>query len=137
MRPEKLAASAVRAVTSPPRPACWEDSRPDRYPCGCNGTPHWHPEPDIRVTAYWYAAHHGLPCDLDYLLEFGAQAARRARWLGIGEQKMQEGPLIVHTWPEFVFDQVMRARQQPAAPQQPQFYPPGSWAEAAHPARSA
>lgn len=24
--------------------ACWEDSQPDRYPCGCNGTPHWHPK---------------------------------------------------------------------------------------------
>jgi hypothetical protein len=94
-------------------------------------------QPEIRVTAYWYAEVHGLPCDLDYLMELGAQAARLARWEGIPQQKVLEGPSWVHTWPERVFDQVTRAARgradaERAAPQQPQFYPPGSWAEAAH-----
>lgn len=94
-------------------------------------------QPEVRVTAYWYAEVHGLPCDIDYLMELGAQAARLARWEGIPQQKVLEGPSWVHTWPERVFDQVLRSRSAwqavtAAAPQQPQFYPPGSWAAAAH-----
>jgi hypothetical protein len=61
---------------------------------------------EIRVTAYWHAAGHGLPCDLDFLLEFGRQAARRARWLGLEETKVPEGPYWVHAWPEAVWEHV-------------------------------
>jgi hypothetical protein len=89
--------------------ASWEASQPDRYPCACDGRPHWHPRP--RVTAYRYAADHGLPCDLDSLLALGLAAARRGRWLGIGEYRVLEGPLWVHTWPAAVFDLVVRSWQ--------------------------
>jgi hypothetical protein len=56
--------------------------------------------PGTRVTAYFYAAARGLPCDLDYLTELGRAAARRARWLGIPPWRVLEGPLAVHAWPE-------------------------------------
>lgn len=59
--------------------------------------------PDQRVTAYWYASQHGLPCDLDYLLQLGLAAARRARWEGIAPLYVAEGPLRVHTWPERIW----------------------------------
>jgi hypothetical protein len=61
----------------------------------------------MRVTAYAYAASRGLPCDLDSLLRLGLAAARHARWLGVGEYRVPEGPYpAVHTWPEAVFDYV-------------------------------
>jgi hypothetical protein len=63
----------------------------------------------LRVTAYWYASHHGLPCDLDSLLALGLAAARHGRWLGIPPWYVQEGPLRVHTWPETVFAYVTGA----------------------------
>ena len=69
--------------------------------------------PEPRVTAYWHASTHGLPLDPDFLLELGIQAARRARWLGIGEAKTPEGPFLVHTWSDSVFDYV--APRSPAA----------------------
>ena len=58
-----------------------------------------------RVTAYWYALTHGLPCDLDSLFESGRQAAWRARWEGIPEYRVTEGPFQVHTWPERIWDE--------------------------------
>lgn len=65
--------------------------------------------PGCRVTAYWYASHHGLPCDLDYLKAFGAAAARLARWQGILVLRVPEGPYLVHSWPEAVWDETCRA----------------------------
>jgi hypothetical protein len=88
-----------------------------------------------RVTAYRYSLDHALPCDLDSLLVLGLAAARHGRWLGIGECKTWEGPpgaqFPVHTWPDYVFAYVTRPVQVPP-PQQPQFYPPGSWAAVMH-----
>jgi hypothetical protein len=68
---------------------------------------------ETRVTAYWYASQRGLPADLDFLLEFGIRAARHARWLGIAESKIPEGPYLVHAWPESVW-----AYAAPASPAQ-------------------
>lgn len=79
------------------------------------------PSPDHRCTAYWYAARAGMvsvpqaPGDLDFLLEFGAQAARLARWHGIPEQRTAEGPFQVHTWPEVIWSAVADAMANSAA----------------------
>jgi hypothetical protein len=86
-------------------------------------------DPEIRMTAYYYATVHGLPCNLEYLTELGLQTTRRARWLGIPEAKVIEGPLWVHTWPELVWDSIAR-RDGPVlvpaswCPPAPQQYPP-------------
>ena len=72
--------------------------------------------PGARVTAYWYSARRGLPCDLESLRELGLQAARRARWLGLQPLLVPEGPFLVHAWPERVWDQVTVLRK---------FAPPG------------
>jgi hypothetical protein len=87
---------------------------------------------DLRCTAYWYASRHGLPCDTGSLLALGLAAARHARWLGIPPWYVPEGPLRVHTWPLEVFAYVTRPAQAPPPPQQPQFYPPGSWVAVMH-----
>jgi hypothetical protein len=62
-----------------------------------------------RVTAYFYAAQHGLPVTFGFLLELGGRAARLARWYGEAELRVQEDPhgIIgpVHTWPEWVFEE--------------------------------
>ncbi len=71
-------------------------------------------QPELRVTAYYYSLSRGLPCDLDSLLALGLAAAREARWLGIPGAKVPEGPLLVHTWPESVFEAVIRAGKVPA-----------------------
>jgi len=64
---------------------------------------------ELRVTAYRYSLDRGLPCDLDSLAALGLAAAREGRWLGIPELKVPEGPeLIVHTWPERVWDAALR-----------------------------
>jgi hypothetical protein len=59
------------------------------------------------VTAYYYAAHHGLPVTFGYLLELGARAARLARWSGQAEMRVTEDPsgLIgpVHSWTEDIW----------------------------------
>lgn len=59
--------------------------------------------PELRVTAYWYAATHGLPCDLDYLKDLGYHAARVAAWQGMQPWRVPEGPYWVHTWPEWLW----------------------------------
>ena len=63
----------------------------------------------MRVTACWYAASHGLPCDLEYLTKLGRAAARRARWLGIPAWQVPEGPYLVHSWPEEIWGEVSGA----------------------------
>ena len=57
-----------------------------------------------RVTAYWHASTHGLPCDLDCLRELGLRAWRIAAWYGIPQLKTPEGPYLVHTWPPWLWD---------------------------------
>jgi hypothetical protein len=61
------------------------------------------------VTAYWWAAQHGLPVTFGFLLELGGRAARLARWHGLAELRVHEDPhgIIgpVHTWPEWVFEE--------------------------------
>ncbi len=61
------------------------------------------PDPP-RVSAYWHALHHGLPCDLDWLRETGLRAWRIAAWYGLPPLKTPEGPYLVHTWPEWLWD---------------------------------
>jgi hypothetical protein len=59
-----------------------------------------------RVTCWWYVLNHGLAAqlgDYDHLLAIGAHAAALARWLGIPPYRVPEGPLWVHTWPEWVW----------------------------------
>lgn len=66
--------------------------------------------PEPRVTAWWYVCRYGLADrfgTLDALLDLGLRAAQRARWEGIPEQRVAEGPFIVHTWPERVWAQVI------------------------------
>jgi hypothetical protein len=94
---------------------------------------------DFRVTAYWYAARHGLPCDTDSLLALGLAAARHARWLGIGECKTWEGPpgaqFPVHTWPGHVFAYVAchAARVQAGVTEIYHSLPDAGWGEGAAP----
>jgi len=57
-----------------------------------------------RVTAYWHASQHGLPCDLDYLRELGLRAWRIAAWYGIPPLKAPEGPFWVHTWAPWTWE---------------------------------
>lgn len=57
-----------------------------------------------RVTAYWHAASHGLPCDLDSLRELGLRAWRIAAWYSLPPLKVPEGPYLVHTWPGWLLD---------------------------------
>ena len=75
--------------------------------------------PGTRVTAYRYALDRGLPCDLASLADLGLAAARHARWLGIPEYRVPEGPpgnpFWVHTWPEAVFDYVVTWQAQAEA----------------------
>jgi uncharacterized protein DUF4326 len=47
-----------------------------------------------------------------YLLELGLRAARAARWLGLAQAPVREGPFWVHQWPERIWDEAAR----PAAP---------------------
>ena len=54
-----------------------------------------------RVTAYWFASHHGLPVSYGFLLEFGARAARAARWYGIERSVVWEGAGPPGTEPGF------------------------------------
>lgn len=58
----------------------------------------------MRCSAYWYALHRGLPADLDYLRALGLTAYRMARWEGLEEWKVPEGPWIVFMWPEHIWD---------------------------------
>jgi hypothetical protein len=62
--------------------------------------------PGTRVTAYAFSAARGLPCDLAALADLGLAAARHARWLGIPEFRVPEGPYIVHTWPAEIYEYV-------------------------------
>jgi Domain of unknown function (DUF4326) len=67
-------------------------------------------QPEPRVTAYRYVYDHGLLDRLgtmDALLEIGLQAARLGHWYGIGEQKVAEGSLNVHTWPAAIWAEVI------------------------------
>ena len=73
------------------------------------------PEPGWRFTAYYWAAHRGLPTTLEYLTELGAIAAGEARWAGLRQATVPEGPYIVHTWPE----QIWRAAEAKLAAANP------------------
>jgi hypothetical protein len=77
--------------------------------------------PGWRCTAYYYAAHSGLPVTYSYLLELGLRAARAARWLGLRQATVREGPFRVHTWPEWVW---VRAAASLAIPARPAGPPP-------------
>jgi hypothetical protein len=73
--------------------------------------------PGARVTAWRYSAARGLPCDLGSLSAMGLAAARHARWAGIPPWRVPEGPpgaqLLVHTWPEAVYEYVTTAAPCP------------------------
>jgi len=58
-----------------------------------------------RCSAFYWAAHRGLPVTLSYLQELGLRAARLGRWHGIPEARAPEGPYIVFLWPEQVWEQ--------------------------------
>jgi hypothetical protein len=62
--------------------------------------------PGMRCTAYFYAQQSGLLTghgDMEFLTELGWHAAVLARWHQIPPWKVNEGPLFVHTWPEWVW----------------------------------
>lgn len=61
------------------------------------------PEPP-RVTAYYHASTHSLPCDLDWLRELGLRAWRIAAWYGVPQLKVPEGPYLVHTWEPWLWE---------------------------------
>ena len=83
--------------------------------------------PGIRCSAYWYAWRAGLltsgdlftggeySADLEFLRTLGWFAARRARWLGIPDMTVPEGPYRVHMWPERVWSDTADAMAQAAA----------------------
>jgi hypothetical protein len=52
-----------------------------------------------RFTAAWWTIKYNLPEERDALLALGLTAFRIARWYGIEEAKVVEGPYWVHTWP--------------------------------------
>ena len=76
--------------------------------------------PGMRCSSWWYAMHRGLPQDLAYLKGLGLAAARLARWEGLEEWKVPEGPDQVHMWPERIFDEAARhpagVLREPGAP---------------------
>lgn len=68
------------------------------------------PDDLMRCSALWYALRTGMVDgavdfgDLEFLRELGAQAACRARWHGIPEWRVPEGPWpAVCMWPEWVW----------------------------------
>lgn len=58
----------------------------------------------MRCTAYWFARARGLPQDLDYLKALGLTAYRMARWEGLEEWRVPEGPYFCCMWPERIWD---------------------------------
>ena len=60
--------------------------------------------PAMRCTAYWYAQHAGLWTDLGHLRELDYRAAVVAGWHGLGPALVLEGPYLVHTWPQWIWD---------------------------------
>jgi hypothetical protein len=77
------------------------------------------PDPRLRCSALWYAQRAGLLTgggdDLDFLRELGYQAACRARWEGIPEWRVREGPFTVNMWPEKYFSWAADVLAQAAA----------------------
>jgi hypothetical protein len=82
--------------------------------------------PGVRCSAYWYARRGGMlpygitdPDDLEFLRDLGLRAARLARWLGVAEWLVWEGPpgnqFLVHTWPEEIWNHVASAMANEAA----------------------
>lgn len=57
------------------------------------------PDEEPRYTAAWWTVKHDLPGERDALLALGLTAFRLARWHGLAEAKVVEGPYCVHQWP--------------------------------------
>jgi hypothetical protein len=58
----------------------------------------------MRCSSFWYAQARGLPTDIGYLRVLGLTAYRMAIWEGLAPWQVQEGPFLVHMWPERIFD---------------------------------
>src|ERR1700760_1308918 len=75
--------------------------------------------PEPRETAWGYVWRQGLAWKYGYigpLAEIGLRAAALARGGGIEEDRIPEGPFIVHTWPPWVWQKVIAEMEAPPIP---------------------